>query len=248
MAYVGFTINSHICYDNTDENTFGNWIFNGTASFNNNVSINGTTIMNGDFTANYPVVYNSTFGCNGDISSTGNNTWEGQQTVTGNIVSSGNNTFNGINTFTSTLYATAYNALYGDIAELYEIDFDFFNKKDYNQGKYKGYLAELSSKKTIKLTKPNSKKCIGILSGKPGFIMNDKLSSKKYIAPIAYLGRVDCYILGKVKAGDKLTTSKLTGIAKKMTLWDKLFGKPVVAMALEDKIYDEVYQIEVLVK
>lgn len=254
MAYVGYVVNSHLCYDDVNEQIAGNWtfngnnIYNGTANFNGAITVANTSTFNGAATFNYPVTFASSITATGTITSSNTNTWNGQQNVNGVIVSSGNNTWNGKNTFTQTVYGTAFTSLYGDIAEYYDFDFDNFNQRDYNLKKLKGYLVQVSSDKKVKVTSPNSRRCLGVISEKPALAMNDELSVSKKAVPVAYLGRVDCFIIGKVKEGQKLTTSKVPGVAKRKTFLDTLLGKPTVGYALDSKINDEIYQVEIVVK
>lgn len=256
MAYVGYIINQHLVYDNLDETISGSWTYNGETAYNALVTYNsgltveaGTSTFGGNTVFNAGTTFNSTINAKGSITSSAANSWSGTQNISGNISSSGTNTWTGNNTFTKTVNATAYNSLYGDIAELFEFDFDNIKQKDYNMKKYKGYIVEISSNnKKVCVCKPNSKSVLGIVSGNPGFCLNDRIINKKVSVPVAYLGRVDCYVIGKVKCGDKLTTSKIPGVAKKMTFLDKLLRKPVVALACEKKLNEEIYQIEVVVK
>lgn len=174
--------------------------------------------------------------------------------ITGNWNLSGNNTYTGVNTFTQVIQGTALKALYAntpnaDLAEYYELYIDNGTKTDYNLSKCSGYLVEISTNKgEIVKTKKNSKNCLGIISTKPGLTMNTKNNKDSRYVPVALIGRVPCQVIGKLKKGDKLTTSKFVGVAKKRTWLDMLLRKPIVGIALENKSYDRQYAIEVFIK
>jgi len=243
MAYAGIKIDEHFCYDDENEIITGNWTFKGQniydalQTFNQGIKVSGSSTFNGNITS----TATNTF--------SGTNNFNGALNITGNITSSGTNTFSGKNTFTQTVYGLAFQSYYADIAEWYHFNIDFDKGTDYTISKNKGYLVEFSKKNgEVVRTKPNSKHCCGIVSSNPSFTMNDaKAHTPEYI-PVALLGRVPCQVIGKLKKGDKLTTSNLTGVAKKKTLLDSILGKPTVAIALEDKTYSTKYQIEVFIK
>lgn len=175
------------------------------------------------------------------------------ENITGNWNLSGNNTYTGVNTFTQIIQGTALKAKYAntpnaDLAEFYELYIDNGVENDYNLSKCSGYLVEVSTNKgEVIKTRKNSKNCFGIISTKPGITMNTKCEDKKHYVPVALLGRVPCQVVGKLKKGDKLTTSKYSGIAKKRTWLDALLGKPIVGIALENKSYNRQYEIEVFI-
>jgi len=60
-------------------------------------------------------------------------------------------------------------------------------------------------------------------------------------------GRVPCRVTGLVNKFDKLTTSKIPGVAKKKTLLDVLLFKPTVGIALENKSHTTENLIEIFI-
>lgn len=176
------------------------------------------------------------------------------ETITGNWTLSGNNTYTGVNTFTQVIQGTALRALYSntpnaDLAEYYELYIDNADETAYNLENCSGYLVEFSKDKgEIIKTKRNSKNFFSIISTNPGLTMNDKGQNNKHFVPVALTGRVPCQVTGKVKKGDELTTSDIEGVARKKTFVDKLFGKPTVGIALQEKLDNQQSKIEVFVK
>ena len=243
MAYAGIKIDEHFCYDDENEIITGNWTFNGQpiynalATFNTGVKVSGNSNLSGNITSTATHNFSGTQNISG------------ASNITGNITSSGTNTFSGKNTFTQTVYGTAFESYYADIAEWYRFNIDFEENADYTISKNKGYLVEFSKKNgEVIRTKANSKHCCGIISSNPSFVMNDAKAHMPEYVPVALLGRVPCQVIGKLKKGDELTTSSIRGVAKKRTIIDKLLGKPVVGIALENKTYSTKYQIEVFIR
>ena len=255
MAYVGFVINDNFCYKNESETITKAWTFNGANvynalnTFNSGINVSGKIDLTGDIDVSNNLKVNNKSTLIGNITSSGTNTWSGTQNFNGNITSSGTNTWSGSNTFTQTVMATSFSSLYGDIAELYKLNIDNNKDKEYNRKKYKGYLVQISkdSSDEIELTSPNSKKVLGVISEKPALLLNNEIEDNQSV-PVAYIGRVDCFVIGCLKKGDALTTSKIPGVAKKKSFWDKIKGKPTIGYALDDKIRNYLYQIEIVVK
>lgn len=260
MAYVGYVINKHFCYDNVEETISKKWTFNGnnvysgTSTFNNSVTIGTSSdkkplTVNGEVTISDKTTLNGTLTATKSITSSAANTWSGKQTFSGAIESSGTNNWTGTNTFSQVIKGTAYTAQFGDVAEYFILNIDNNNQKEYNIKKYKGLLVELSNGDgEVIISKPNSKKTFGVISENPALSINNKVSNEPTAVAVAYMGRVDCFVIGKVKKSEALTTSKIPGVAKKRTFWDKILGKPIVGYALEDKIQDFNYQIEILIR
>lgn len=256
MAYVGFVINDNFCYKNESETITKAWTFNGENvfneknAFNQGIDVNGDISLTGNIDVSGTTRLRGTTTIDGAITSSGTNTYSGTQNFNGAINSSGTNNWTGSNTFTQTVYATAYSSLYGDIAELYKLNIDNNKEKEYNRKKYKGYLVQVckEANEEIELASPNSKKILGIISEKPALLLNNENGEDSQYVPVAYVGRVDCFIIGLANKGDALTTSKIPGVAKRKTFWDKLRGKPTIGYALEDKTRKYLYQIAIVVK
>lgn len=188
--------------------------------------------------------------CKSDVNEKITGEWD----FTNNLDFAGNNTFTGVNTFTQIIQGTALKAKYAnlngaDIAEKYNLSITDDNFKNLSNTKLRGYLVELSKDDgEIVFTKPNSRNFFGIISTNPSITMNDNTKKTKAYQPIALLGRVPCYVSGKVKKGDKLTTSKFTGVAKRKTFLDTILCKPTIGYSLSDKDKTEIKRIEVFVK
>ena len=71
----------------------------------------------------------------------------------------------------------------------------------------------------------------GVISEKPGFILNSKSKGQS----IALVGKVKVRVIGKVKKFDKIVLSKIAGVGCVKKWYD--FRK-VVAIALEDNDTD----------
>lgn len=127
--------------------------------------------------------------------------------------------------FNKVIKGTVIASYYADLAEYYECDRTELLPQ--------GTLVKFGGKKEITKTRKNDRKCFGIISSEPGFILNKKESD--HHVPVALTGRVPCRVRGFIKKFDKLTTSKVPGVAKKKTLWDTICGKPTIGVALETK-------------
>ena len=101
-------------------------------------------------------------------------------------------------------------------------------------------------KNEITKTSKNDRRCFGVISSEPGFVLNEKESDNHL--PVALTGRVPCRVKGLVSKFDKLTTSKIPGVAKKKTLWDTICLKPTIGVALESKDKKTEKLIEIFVK
>lgn len=130
-------------------------------------------------------------------------------------------TVNGTATFDKTIQGTALYAQWGDLAEVYMCD--------PHEVLVPGTLVKFGGKYEITKTQKNDKKCFGIISTKPGVILNKKEIEGERVALV---GRVPCRILGEIKKFEKLTTSKIPGVAKKKTFLDTLLMKPTVGISL----------------
>ena len=117
-------------------------------------------------------------------------------------------------TFSNTVQGTAYRALWGDLAELYEAD------KKYEPGT----LLQVGGKKEVTLatTEVNL-----IVSSKPGILINSEEEGKKNMLPCALAGKVPVKVDCEVKKGDKLYLSN-NGFASNIK------NKNPIGIALED--------------
>lgn len=149
----------------------------------------------------------------------------------------GNNTFTGENTFTQTIQGTALKALWADLAEIYETD--------PVEVLIPGTIVRFGGKYEITKARPNDRDFFGVISTKPGVILNKK---EKHGEMVALVGRVPVRILGKINKFDKITTSKYPGIAKKKTFLDYLLLKPTIGVCLKTDTNENEKLVEVFVK
>ena len=150
----------------------------------------------------------------------------------------GNWTFTKTTKFEKVIEGTTIASYYADLAEFYECE--------RNELLPEGTLVKFGGEKEITKTKKNDKHCFGVVSSKPGFILNEKETD--HHLPVALIGRVPCRVRGLIQKGEELTTSKIPGVAKKRGFWDKLTGKPIVGVALENKENKQEKLIEIFVK
>jgi hypothetical protein len=146
-------------------------------------------------------------------------------------------TANGTWTFENTIQGTAFRALWGDLAEIYECD--------ENEVLIPGTVVRLGGKFEITKTKKNDRNVFGVISSKPGIVLNKKELKG---AKIALVGRVPVRVIGKIKKFDKLTTSYIPGIAKKKTWLDTLLLKPTIGVALKTNTNENEKLVESAVK
>jgi hypothetical protein len=135
---------------------------------------------------------------------------------------------------TGTIQGTATSAYYADLAEKYLAD------AEYEPGTVLVFGGE--SEVTISSIS-HDYSVAGVVSTKPGFMMNSELENGTYIA---LQGRVPCRVVGKIKKGDLMVTSDIAGVAQAM---DKTKYQPgcVIGKALENYDSAEVGEIEVVV-
>ena len=128
--------------------------------------------------------------------------------------SSGNASFPNILT-AQTFNGTAIRANWADLAEKYITDEEY----------PVGTVVQFGGKYEVTLAKT---KVNGVISSKPGFILNSKSKGQ----PVALCGKVKIRVLGYLKKGDRLTLCG-NGIARKKYWYE--FYKQTIGIALEDK-------------
>lgn len=141
-------------------------------------------------------------------------------------------------TFDKVIRGTAIATYYADLAEYYEHDISEILPT--------GTLVKFGGTKEITKTDSNGHLFFGIISTKPGVILNTN-DSEDFL-PVALCGKVPCRVTGIVKKFDKLTTSKIKGVAKRKTFIDTLLGKPTIGVSLENKSIKTEKLIEIFVK
>ena len=96
----------------------------------------------------------------------------------------------------NTLFALAANAANADLAELYESDLMYAP----------GTVVEFGGDHEITEAKANSKRIAGIISTKPGYLMNSEATGQ-FMLPVALQGRVPCKAIGPIRKGDMLISA-----------------------------------------
>jgi hypothetical protein len=119
----------------------------------------------------------------------------GQANGVGNIGASGA-TFN-------TVFAKATSAQYADVAENYLADADYAI----------GTVLEFGGNTEVTIsTESHSSAVAGTVSDKPAVIMNSGLTGE-HVTTVALLGRVPCRVVGKIRKGNLLVSSHISGVA-----------------------------------
>ena len=149
-----------------------------------------------------------------------------------------NETITGAWTFNEVINGTALNAKWADLAEVYKID--------EREILTPGTLVKFGGIGEITKTKANDRHFFSVISTKPGIILNKKNENKGL--KVALMGQVPCRAIGEIHKFNKLTTSRIPGVAKKMTLLDRLLFKPVVGMALETNLNKKEKLVDIFVK
>lgn len=144
---------------------------------------------------------------------------------------------NGNWTFSNDINGTALKAKWADLAEIYECD--------ENEVLIPGTLVRFGGKYEITKTAKNGRDVFGVISTKPGVILNKK---EKQGEKVALIGRVPVRIIGKVNRFDKLTTSYIPGVAKRKTFLDTLMCKPTIGRALHTDTNTNEKLVESVVK
>ena len=89
----------------------------------------------------------------------------------------------------------------------------------------------------------NNRAVAGVVSQKPAYLMNNKLNSENSVE-LAMMGRVFCKVIGKIRKGDMLVTSKQNGVA---TSSEEPKLGTVIGKALQSYDRDEIGEIEIVV-
>ena len=126
-----------------------------------------------------------------------------------------------------------FQATYADLAEFYEGD------QVYEPGTV---LVFGGDKEVTTTTQFGDTRLAGVVTTNPAYTMNK--DQKGIAVCLALAGRVPCRVVGKIKKGDLLTTSAISGCAVKAI--DPKIGS-IIGKAIEDKDYDSVGVIEVAV-
>lgn len=115
-------------------------------------------------------------------------------------------------------YGTATRAKWADLAECYKPD-----------QKYSvGTLIKFGGEKDITIA---NDKCNGVISDKPGFILDAELEDSQ---PVALVGKTPIRIIGKINKHDKVALSEIPGVGRVA-----VEGEKVIARALESSDNDD---------
>ena len=215
-------------------------IFNNTATFNNEIEINGTTPhidfhynnSESDYTtrleetSNGVISIKSSSGAQNNATSSttsnevGTKGWINDPSKSLNVVHrTGDEEIDGKKTFKQTIQGTAYRALWGDLAEYYESDSEY----------PKGTLVQFGGEKEITIATDNVN---AVITSEPGFILNSQMENGQ---AIALCGRVPIRVIGKVSKFDLLELSEIPGVA----MIKKEKESNIIARTLESKDYEE---------
>lgn len=122
-------------------------------------------------------------------------------------------------TYGTNFHGTASSALWADLAENYETD------KKYQVGT----LIKFGGEKDVTIA---DDKCNGVVSDKPGFLLDEK---KENSLPIALVGKTPVRIIGKVKKFDQITLSEIPGVGRVAKENEKIIAKTLEASEQEEE-------------
>jgi len=134
---------------------------------------------------------------------------------------------------------TATSAQYADLAERYEADAVY----DY------GTVVEIGGAKEITICHHDlCDRVFGVISTRPGLMLNSMAGDNNTHPYVALAGRVPCKVVGTVRKGDRLVTSgEMPGHARAVSFDDAVSYQHVIGRALESKINTEPGLIEIVV-
>ena len=144
---------------------------------------------------------------------------------------------NGSWEFDNVINGTAMYAKWGDLAEIYECN--------ENEVLVPGTLVKFGGQYEITKCGRNDRHVFGVISTKPGVVLNKKETKGQ---KIALIGRVPVRVIGKINKFDKLTTSYIPGVAKKKTWLDILLFKPTIGRSLHTNTNGNEKLVESIVK
>ena len=156
------------------------------------------------------------------------------------IVNGGGNGIGNIGSSSSwfgNIFATSSKALYADLAEMYCAD-DFYPP---------GTVVEFGGTSEITITTTTHSTVVaGIISTNPSYLMNSTIACEVNALEVALVGRVPCQVVGSIRKGDRLVSSKIPGTAQAMNI-DLYEPGCIVGKALENYNSTEPGIIEVAV-
>lgn len=133
------------------------------------------------------------------------------------------------------LRGTATSALYADLAERYAS----------NEALEPGTVVEIGGEAEIRKTiSAISTDVFGVISTKPGFLLNEAAGDDSTHPFVALSGRVPCKVIGVVKKGQRLVSSDLPGVA--MAAHGGEPAQAILGRALQDKNTDDLGVVEIV--
>ena len=217
----------------------------GTTALNTTVALTGTIDITGG-TLKSTTLTTGAAGTNGTL--TGNWSMNGTSNLTlgsGTIDASGGTLKSttlttGADTTTGTIQgywslsgASRLQATYADLAEYYEGD------KEYRPGTV---LVFGGDKEVTTTSNMNDTRMAGVVTTDPAYVMNSDQKGIKVCVALA--GRVPCWVVGRVKKGDMLTSATTYGCATRAIT--PTLGS-IIGKALEDKDFSEAGIIQIAV-
>lgn len=205
-------------------NVYSTYTNTQSGNVTNNFGVSGTMWIQGATTML------SSLGVTGGVTATGavssaTGAFSGNVSA-GNVAATGNVTatfFNG----------TATSAQYADLAEIYASD------EDYEPGT----VVKIGGPAEVTQTSTHADVDVfGVVSTSPAFLMNKDATG----LPIALQGRVPVKVAGKVKKGERLTTSDIPGVAWGVADEDVPL-QAIIGRSLEDKDSGDVGTIEAVI-
>lgn len=176
----------------------------------------------------------ASFGSN-TITTTGNIT--SGNLITSSIAKTGSNGVGNIGSATSTfnvVFARATSALYADLAEMYESDYEYTA----------GTVVVFGGDQEItQSTESHDTRVAGVVSTNPAFLMNSSINSNLEL-PVALTGRVPCQVVGPVRKGDLIVSSSIPGVAQRLNNW---VPGCVIGKSLDSVEAGQVKKIEIVV-
>ena len=151
-------------------------------------------------------------------------------TITGaGNITGGNILTNGIISSAGSVFGTVFSgkattAQYADLAEMYCADANY----------PPGTVVEFGGTSEITITTAShSTQVAGIISTNPAYLMNSILACEVNALEVALVGRVPCSVVGTIRKGDRLVSSKIPGVAQAVTT-DLYQPGCIIGKALEE--------------
>ena len=156
---------------------------------------------------------------------------------TNNSRNLGNSTTKYASIYCTNLFGTATTAEYADLAERFEADSVY----------EPGTVVELGGAKEITAVSTElSESVFGVISTRPGFLLNGKAGDNDTHPAVALNGRVPVKVIGKVKRGDRLVSAG-NGLARAAKAGEASSFN-VIGRSLEDKNTDSISTVNAVVK